>query len=263
MPWPFKRTKQRPSFAIIATDGLYDTHCHFLPGLDDGARSMDETVAMLDGLERLGYVCVTATSHFSVSSMIPDLESQKALIEEIASQRERSELEVLTGAEIVFDNMFSSQEEEGKLPRIGTGRTYLVEFGFHLGGLPPGVEEMVFRIQARGITLVLAHPERYIDFYRDPARLETLHQAGILLQMDLLSLAGGHGPEIEKLSESFLTKGIIDLVASDLHRPDQLGSLERALDKLAGMDKDEFVRLASINPRYLLEGSPDEVIRNA
>ncbi|MCP4199976.1 MAG: hypothetical protein GY762_22765 [Proteobacteria bacterium] len=263
MPWPFKKSKQGPSFAELAADGLYDTHGHFLPGFDDGARNMDETIAMLDGLASLGYVRVTATTHLSTDSVIPDLKTQTAMIEEISQRRGGSKPEVFTGAEIVFDNMFVPCEEEGKLPRIGTGRTYLVEFGFHFGGVPPGVEEMVFRIQARGITLVLAHPERYIDFFRDPARLETLHQAGILLQMDLLSLAGEHGPEIEELSESFLTKGIIDLVASDLHRPDQLGSLERALDKLAGMDKGEFVRLASINPRYLLDGSPDEVIRNA
>jgi tyrosine-protein phosphatase YwqE len=263
MPWPFKRSKQGPSFAECAADGLYDTHGHFLPGCDDGARNMDETVTMLDGLASLGYVRVTATTHFSTDSMIPDLKTQTALIEEISHKRGGAKPEVLTGAEILFDNVFVSREEEGKLPRIGTGRTYLVEFGFHLGGLPPGIEEMVFRIQARGITLVLAHPERYIEFYRDPARLETLHQAGMLLQMDLLSLAGEHGPEIEKLAESFLAKGIIDLAASDLHRPNQLESLEKALEKLVGWDKDEFVRLASVNPRYVLEGFPDEVIRNA
>jgi protein-tyrosine phosphatase len=263
MPWPFKRSKKGPSFVGIATDGLYDIHCHLFPGFDDGARNMDDTVAMLDGLESLGYVCVAATSHFSRRDMIPNLKTQTGLIEEISQKRGHSEPEILTGAEIFFDDRFSSDEEMGTLPRIGKGRAYLVEFGFHEGGVPAGIEEAVSKLHDSGLTLVLAHPERFVDFLRDRSRFEAFYQAGMLMQVDLLSFVGKHGKAVKMLAQFLFDKGVIDFVASDLHRPSELDSLEQALEDLAKMDQDEFIRLASINPRHLLEGRPDQVIRNA
>jgi protein-tyrosine phosphatase len=194
---------------------------------------------------------------------MPDLKTQTSLIEEISQKRGRPGPEVLTGAEIFFDDRFSSDEEKGKLPRIGKGRTYLVEFGFQVGGVPPGIEEAVLKLHANGLTLVLAHPERFPDFLRDRSRLESFCQAGMLMQVDLLSLLGKHGREVKMLAQFLFDKGVVDFVASDLHRPSDLGSLEQALEYLANMDQDEFIRLASVNPRHLLEGRPDEVIRHA
>ncbi|MCP4692011.1 MAG: hypothetical protein GY859_28455 [Desulfobacterales bacterium] len=246
----------------MATDGLYDIHTHIFPGFDDGAQNLDETVAMLDGLESLGYVCVAATSHYSRSDEMPDLKTQTGLIEKIVQKRGRSAPEVVTGAEIFFDDTFFSLEQQGTLPRVGKGRAYLVEFGLREGGVPPGIEEVVFNLCESGVTLVLAHPERFSDFKRDRSRLEVFYQAGMLIQVDLLSFVGAHGGAAKMLARFLYDKGVIDFVASDLHRPDEIANLERALEKLAGMDRGEFIRLASENPRRVLEGRSDEVKRH-
>ena len=235
MPWPFKRNKKSPSFAGLAPEGLYDTHSHIFPGFDDGARNLDESIAMLDGLEHLGYTCVAATSHLSGTELMPDLKTQTDLIREIVTRREQPGPALLTGAEIFFDDSFAHHERQGKLPPIGTGRTYLVEFGFGEGGVPAGIEKTVSELCESGITLVLAHPERFTDFLRDRSRLEAFYQAGMLMQVDLLSFVGKHGRSVKTMARFLYDRGVIDFVASDLHRPGDLESLEQALDRLAAM----------------------------
>jgi len=263
MPWPFKKTKPVSSFREIVPKGLIDLHSHILPGVDDGPASSHETIAILDGMAALGYVSVACTPHFNNDALTPDTPTQEGLILEIASRRSNKPPDLLTGAEVLFDDRFILAEEQGRIPRIGSGRTYLIEFGFNPGSVPPGIEEMFFRFQVREGTFILAHPERNPDFVRDPSRLEQVAHAGALLQIDLLSLSGKYGRKTRRTAWEFLEEGLADIVASDLHSQAELNGLERALKDLAEWDKEEFVRLASSNPLKILQDRPNEVLRHA
>ena len=122
---------------------------------------------------------------------------------------------------------------------------------------------MVETLRNEGVSLVLAHPERFYDLLRHPSRIETLHRAGMMLQVDLLSLSGKNGRSSKRFAEELLESGMVDFVASDLHRAQELTDLARALDILAKKDANEFLRLTSTNPRRLLEGRVEEVVRRA
>ncbi|MCP4600631.1 MAG: hypothetical protein GY847_08890 [Proteobacteria bacterium] len=263
MPWPFRKPKSDELFHKIAPRGLYDLHSHILPGVDDGAADLNESMAMLDGLAALGYVRVAATPHFNSNELKPDKATQETLILELKAQREDRGPEILTGAEILFDDLFLNEEEQGNLPRIGNERTYLIEFGFSPGSVPIRVEEAFFRFQVKGGTLILAHPERTPDFQRDPERIKSICRAGVLLQVDLVSLAGKFGGAAKKMGYELIDEGLVDIVASDLHALGDLEKIQYALKELADRDGDEFERMASTNPRLILEGLPDEVVSHA
>ncbi len=263
MPWPFKKPKPVSSFRELAPKGLVDLHSHILPGLDDGPSSSHETITILDGMANLGYVSVACTPHFNNDALTPDTSTQEKLVQEISSRRSNKLPELQTGAEVLFDDTFLPLEEQGRIPRIGSGRVYLIEFGFNPGSVPPGIEEMIFRFQVKEGTLILAHPERNADFVRDPSRLEQVAHAGALLQIDLLSLCAKYGRKTKRIAWEFLEEGLADIVASDLHSQAELSGLERALRDLSDWDKEEFVRLASTNPLKILKGRTNEVLRHA
>ncbi len=263
MPWPFKRPEStRFSSKTAPSEGLYDLHSHILPGVDDGAVDMDESHAMLDGLAELGYVLVAATPHFNSIDLMPDVATQEELIEELRTGRSGRGPEIGTGAEIVFDDLFLREEEQGNIPRIGGERVYLVEFGFGPGSVPPRVEEAFFFFFVKGGNLILAHPERVPDFQRDPARLKPVYNSGAFLQVDLLSLDGKHGSTAKRMAFDLIDEGLVDIVSSDLHSPSDLDGLSRALKELNDWNRDEFIRLVSLNPKAILEGRPNAVIRN-
>ncbi len=250
------------SFRDIAPEGLYDLHSHLLPGLDDGAADLEESHVMLRRFKELGYVTVVATPHFDNSSLMPSVSIQKELITQLSSIREDTVPELLTGAEIIFDDVFFENEKQRNLPQIGKGRVYLIEFSFSPGTIPLHVEDFAFRFRVKGGTLILSHPERFSDFQRDPERLALLSRAGVLLQIDLMSLAGKYGRKAKRMASTLLEEGKADLVSSDLHHPGELRGLGESLRELAELGEEEFVRLTSLNPRLILEGRLDEVVRD-
>jgi protein-tyrosine phosphatase len=263
MPWPFKRPKQFPVFSEVFKEGLVDLHSHVLPGMDDGATDISESIAMLDGLAALGYTCVASTPHFDSATLSPDKDAQENLIGEISSKRQGRPPRVITGAEAIFDGLFVAEEEKGNIPRIGMTRLYLVEFHFNHGSVPIGTEEAVFRFQVKGGVLILAHPERIPDLQSDVVRMRAIQSAGALLQVDLMSVAGKYGDLAREIALDLIEEGVADLVSSDLHCASDLEALDGSLDQLAKWNRDELARLASANPRLLLEGGPEKMRRNA
>jgi protein-tyrosine phosphatase len=264
MPWLGKTSAPRSSFSEYAPSGLCDLHAHVLPGIDDGARSVDESVVMLRGLSRLGFVLVVSTPHVRFDLPAPDVARQRALISSIVKRWDAkapgsAPPRIETGAETLFDDRFLDAEAAGRIPSVGPAGTYLVELGFAMGTVPVRVEEVAFRFQVAGKQLMLAHPERSFDLRKRPERLTTLHRGGVLLQLDLMSLIGRHGRGARETALRLLAERRYDLAATDIHREADLGDVERALRALVSRDAAEFERLLSTNPRRVLAGEPAEV----
>lgn len=263
MQWRFRRQKRFPVFSEVFEGGLVDLHSHVLPGLDDGARDLDESIAMLDGMAALGYTRVVATPHFDTETRWPDVESQRRIIDQISSRRGDKPPAILSGAEAIFDSAFAGEEEKGNVPRLGESRLYVVEFHFNHRSVPAGAEESFFQFKVKGGELILAHPERIPDLQGDVSRVKAIKSAGAFLQVDLLSVAGRYGDAAKRTSLDLIEDGVADLVSSDLHRLEDLEALDAVLDQLARWDSAELERLASTNPAALLDGRPEQVRRNA
>jgi len=248
--------------ADLAPDGFYDLHGHALHGVDDGAADAAESHAILDGLAELGYRGVALTRHHN-HPMFDNVDEAvvAARTDELRRTRGDRPPALIMGAEVMLDERFVDELEGGRLPWLGAPGVHLVEFAYGQGTVPSGFEELVFRQQIKGRTLIVAHAERYPDFQRDGSRLEVIARAGALVQVNLMSLAGRYGRKSARAGWQILEDGLADLVSSDLHHAADLAMVRTGLEELARADRDELIRLASTNPRHLFEGRPLEVSR--
>ncbi|MDD5308367.1 MAG: hypothetical protein PHU25_13685 [Deltaproteobacteria bacterium] len=262
MPWPFSRSGKSIADAAGPALELVDLHCHVLPGFDDGAPDLAETTAMLDGLASLGYARVAATPHVSADVSTERRAAITSRVAEVVASRGSRPPALAKGAEIMFDERIFDEGAARGLPGLAGHPIFLLEFGLGQASVPKGVEARLFRLTVKGVTIVLAHPERCPDFTRDLTRLEDMHRAGVVVQLDLMSLTGRHGGAARKAANLILDRGLADVVATDLHRAHDLSAVREALGILAGFGEAERERLVHENPLALWEGRAAEVRRH-
>jgi len=235
-----------------------DLHSHILPGLDEGARSTEESVAMARAFSSTGFSSIVATPH-----VITGLYSNKpqAVREVVATvnqvfETEHIPLKLLPGAEYYWDFEFFKMMENDQLLTINNnGKYVLVEFPFL--SIPRGIEEVTFKMGMKGIKPLLAHPERNGDIIKDYRKALDLERWGFYLQVDLLSLCGVHGPDVKKTAELLIKNNAFHAAAADCHSLAQAqealaGGIQR-LKKIAGDNGVE--RLLHTNPLAFIEGN--------
>ncbi len=200
-------------------------HSHFIPGIDDGAQSMEESLALLHGMEALGYEKVITTPHIMVDAY---QNTPKIIKEGLTSLKDAAKtqgigLEIEAGAEYYMDEGFYAHLHSGEVMAVGN-KYVLFETSYI--SKPLQIEEMIFEIGAAGYIPLMAHPERY-RYISDPKKeYSRFKELGVLFQVDLNSF-GGHYGESAKQNADFLSKhGMIDFLGSDVHHKKHLGTLE-------------------------------------
>ena len=198
---------------------MIDLHSHILPGVDDGAETPAAAVemaraAVADGIETLAATPHVRADYPTTAARMEALVARtRAAIEEAAVP-----LRLLPGAEIALDRLpLLDDDELERLVLGGDGRALLLEFPYT--GWPLGLDEVLFRLRARGFRPVLAHPERNAEVQARPERLEPLVQAGTLVQLTAASVDGRIGRSSHAAAFRLLELGLAHLVASDAHAP--------------------------------------------
>ena len=236
---------------------MIDIHCHCLPDLDDGSRSLEETERLLNLVWADGCTVVVATPHFN-HPMWPEID--RIMIEDRFRHVSnlRSPVKVLLGAEIRIDE--ASYEtllhREWEVPSLGDSRAVLIEFnhsGWHLSMDPASLMHELVMSEWRPI---LAHPEHYGWLCSDIALLEDLVEAGAVLQVTAGSLTGLFGKKTARTAWDLVEGGWVDVIASDFHqtefRPPGLSSAHHLVQQRLG---DVVAhRLTHTNPLALLDG---------
>lgn len=220
--WFKKESKPLLSLADIAVD----MHCHVLPGIDDGARTLDESIAMINKMVDLGYHKIIATPHIMHEVYPNTAESIQRKLVELQAEISRLNIPVQldAAAEYYLDLTLMESIKRRELLTFGN-QMVLVEFGFL--ARPDGENELFFELQANGYRPVLAHVERYGFLKNSLNEINDLRNKGILMQLNLLSLTGHYGSEVKKQAERLLEAECIDFVASDSHRMQHLQIIEQ------------------------------------
>jgi protein-tyrosine phosphatase len=199
---------------------VIDLHTHILPGLDDGARSVEESIAMARAAVADGTRVAAATPH--VRDDYPTSPARmEQLVAELRTALLRAEipLELRTGGELALERLPMVDEDE--LHRFGLGgnpRYLLLEFPYH--GWPLDLGNLIFTLRMRGYTPVLAHPERNVEVQAAPERLRRAVEQGALVQLTAGSLDGRLGGASRRAATKLLRLGLAHIVASDAHAPD-------------------------------------------
>ena len=198
---------------------VVDLHSHILPGVDDGARSFEDSVEIAIAAARDGTTVMAATPHVRYDFPTTAATMERLVCELNEILREKGiELQILGGAEIAIQSLQTIGSDE--LRRFGLGgnpRYLLIEFPYF--GWPLSLEFEIENLKRSGITTVLAHPERNPQVQEATARMAPLVAAGALVQLTAASVDGRLGGRCRKAARELIATGHAHLIASDAHRP--------------------------------------------
>jgi protein-tyrosine phosphatase len=195
---------------------VIDLHCHVLPGIDDGPKTIEGSLALARAAATAGTRVIVATPH--VSWRYPNESATIAALTDELNERLSAEgiaLEVRAGAEIAMTRAGEIQEQELGRLTIGGGPWVLLEPPF--SPVITGLEGVVAELRSAGHRILLAHPERCPAFHREPRTLEALLRGGALSSITAGSLTGQFGGQVRRFARRLMTEGMVHNVASDAH----------------------------------------------
>jgi protein-tyrosine phosphatase len=236
-----------------------DLHCHLLPGLDDGAPSMDATVAHARRLAAAGVHDVACTPHVKRLDF-PHVEIARLASLRAEAQRAISDkgidVRLHGGGELAHEDALVLAPDDLELIAQGPdgSRWLLLECPFE--GARHDFVEATERLWSLGYGVLIAHPERTASIPGAEQRIRSLVARGALLQVNATSLIGRHGPVAQAGGEQLVRGGLAWCLASDGHPGTRDETLDRGYDALRVLGADA-ARLTRDNPRTLLrEGVP-------
>lgn len=241
---------------------MIDTHCHLLPGLDDGPQGLEDALALARKLHDHGVRGVVCTPHWS-RRFATTWEATVAAAGAVrqALEREKIPLELVASAET--SDVFAATRPFAELRERGAcGTSLTVEMTAH--SLPAAFAAIVSRLRSVELTTVIAHPERCHAVQVNPAVLDPLRDQGALTQVVASSLVSTH-ERVVRTAWSLLRSGRVDLLASDAHdvraRPPELRAIEAAV--CAELGDDLWRKLTWSTPSQLLPALADAVRRRS
>lgn len=196
---------------------MIDIHSHILPGIDDGAKTEAESIAMGKAAVKEGITTIVATPHNrngSFNNSRENILNYTEIINELFKQ-EGIPLEVLPGQETRINGDMISDLEQGELLPINDSKYLFVELPSD--HVPQYTEQMLFDIQVAGYIPVIVHPERNQGIIEHPNRLYEFIRKGALSQITSGSLIGKFGKEIQKVSHQLIQANLTHFIASDAH----------------------------------------------
>jgi protein-tyrosine phosphatase len=205
-----------------------DMHSHLIPGIDDGAKTIEDSLELIRILHSLGYSKLITTPHIMSDYFrnTPEIINEGLATVRAALKKENIPVEISAAAEYYIDDGFIRKLEEEKLLTIGDN--YLLTEVSYINP-PDNVEQVFFRAMVLGYKPILAHPERYPFWYRTPEQYMRFYDMGVTLQLNMNSLAGYYGPDAKKIGEKLIDMGIIGALGTDMHHLKHAAAMQQVV----------------------------------
>ena len=216
----------KKTYLVDLLDGFVDIHNHILPGIDDGAQNVDESIALLKGFSDFGVKNLICTPHimhnFYDNTPETIAKAHKTLQDEL-DKRDLGGITVDFAAEHMIDDNFDSLLDRKEVLPLGADYL-LVEMSF----LQPPIhlEDSISKLNASDYFPILAHPERYRFLHSNFKKFESIKKMNVLFQTNLLSISGYYGNGIKQMAYKLIDAGLIDFLGSDVHNTGQLEHLK-------------------------------------
>ena len=241
-------SKKRIPLTDFFTNSFVDIHSHLLPGIDDGAKDIDTSIALILKMASYGIKNFITTPHI-LGNVYPNstavIKEKLAVVQKELEKREIKGISIQAAAEYMLDEEFSALLEQKDI-LVLKDNYILVEMSYF--SAPMNLYELLFNIQLKGYKPVLAHPERYNFYHSDFKSYYKLKQAGCLFQLNLLSLTDQYGKGVQKISEKLLKENLYDFVGTDTHHQNHLALLPKIGTKKT---LDKITHLLSNNKKFL------------
>nr|WP_314898100.1 CpsB/CapC family capsule biosynthesis tyrosine phosphatase [uncultured Flavobacterium sp.] len=222
----FTLFKSKPVLKDLIPDNHIDIHSHLLPGIDDGARTFEDTLRLTRALQGFGISQFITTPHIiqQVWENTPEQIRSKETTTVMELKKQGTTVPFKAAAEYLMDDQFVRLFQSHNLLTLKDNYV-LVEMSYI--NAPIQLYTILFDLQVAGYIPVLAHPERYLFYHYNFNEYLKLKTAGCLFQLNLLSVVGYYGAEIAKIAERLLQKGMYNYVGSDVHHDNHIASFEQ------------------------------------
>lgn len=246
---------------------MIDLLCHILPGVDDGARTLEESITMARYAVKEGITHVLATPHHMSGAWRNEKQTIAHLVEELQTELDARNipLTVFPGQEVRIYDELLEDIEKNKIQFIDEQNRYLL-IAFPPTEIPRGAGQLIFDLQVKGIIPVIVHPELNKAIQQQPRRLKRLVDKGALVQLTAGSYTGSYGKQVKKLSSQLIAANLVHFIASDAHdNAFQMKKAYRMLEKEYSEDRvEEFERTTKLilNGEYVVPPEPQSIVQS-
>ncbi|SMG20044.1 tyrosine-protein phosphatase [Arenibacter troitsensis] len=228
----------KKNFLVDYLGNFVDIHNHILPGLDDGAKDISDSLAIIKGFNEIGITHIITTPHVNQNFYPNTTESIRTaynLVQDELLHLGLKHIALESSSEYMIDSNFENLLEQKLIAPI-RNKFLLVEMPFLQ--IPINFDQATFTIATKGYNPILAHPERYFFLHSNYNKYGEFKSKGISLQLNLLSLGNYYGKQVSKIAKKLLMDDYIDFAGTDIHNVNQLKFLKdiklcnRTLNKL-------------------------------
>ena len=216
----FNLFNSKPTLKELIPNGFVDIHSHILPGIDDGAKNVEESLKLISEMKKIGFSKIIGTPHTYEGLYENTNESIKRSYD-LLKKKLKKEIEIDYASEYMINGEILKRIKEKSLLTL-KNNYILIEMSFI--SAPRNLYEVIFQLQLNNFIPVLAHPERYL--YIDYDEFNKLKKIGCKFQLNLLSTTGYYGNLVSKTCDKLLKNELIDFVGSDIHSMKQINAFK-------------------------------------
>lgn len=234
---------------------MIDVHSHLIPSVDDGSRSIDETMQMIREAKQAGFTDIILTSHYLTNYYETETSVLQIWTEQLQQivNKEQLDVNLYSGNEVYVCENIDELIKKNKICRMANSKYLLIE-------LPMSTEiryfkNVIFTLKAMNITPIIAHPERYSFIQTHPERVQEWKDEGCLLQGNFASIIGLYGKDAQKTIKQLLKNNYVDFLGSDCHKPNTIYSeMDTIIKKIKKIiSEEQLYKLTVENPKKILE----------
>lgn len=204
-----------------------DIHSHLIPGIDDGSKSMEESIYLIKEMANLGYKKLITTPHTMNDYYKNNPEIILGGLDKLKNEvaKENIDIEIEAASEYMLDDGFEAKMKAGQILTFGDNfilveMSYISEF--------PGLSSILFQLQMDGYKVVLAHPERYNYWHKSFYKYQELVDRNVYLQMNINSITGWYSESSKRMAEKLIEENMISFLGSDLHNENYLEEIKKS-----------------------------------
>lgn len=235
---------------------MIDIHSHILYGVDDGVKTLNESITILKNMSKKGITDVFLTPHYiEYSSYISNIKNNMIIFNNIKENLIKNDININIhlGNEIYITKNILELLDKEEISTLSDSNYLLIELP--MNGQYDGYMDIFLDLIDNGYKVILAHPERYIYFQNHFEELISMHEKGILFQVNLESILGKYGRQSKKTIKKLLKLKSIDFVGSDIHyNKSNYEYISESKDKFRKyLNDDEINTIFNINPGKIIK----------
>ncbi len=240
---------------------MIDIHSHILPGVDDGSKSLEDSMEIAKIYLSQGINSVIATPHYIEGEGYNTYQENLKVLENLNKKIKENSInfEIMLGNEVYITPNIIDLLDKGHISTLNSSRYLLIEFPMF--DIPLYTEEIIYELKLRGITPIIAHPERNRKIVEDPNILFEFITKGALAQTNTESLLGMYGQAIKDTAEILLTHDMIHFIATDAHsKRRRAPRLKKCIGQIISLvGQERFKELTEINPQAVVNNEDIDV----